>query len=372
MAAGYEPVPAATGLAENNPQSNDNSLRTIMGKKKLIVLTLLLLTGLAAAGWYFLQRSERQARFELTLFGNIDIRQVDLAFTQTEHIDRILVEEGARVEQGELLAIQDLARFQYAVDSAEARLAAQQQVLARLVNGSRPEEIAKAKADVKAAEAEVVYADKEMRRRHRLAQKKASSTQSADRARFELAAAREKLKALIELQRLAVIGPRQEDIEEARARLQAEAAALKLARKNWHDAHLYAPHDGFIRDRMLEPGDMAGAEKPVFTLALTDPIWARTYVGETDLGKLRSGMVADIHSDSFPDHSYRGWIGYISSTAEFTPKSVETTDLRTSLVYQVRVYACNPRYQLRLGMPVTVRVKLDQSEISGRQDCSRS
>lgn len=338
-----------------------------MSKKIAIAVLSLIIFGVFAV-WFY-QRTEEHRRNSLTLYGNIDIRQVDLSFHDPEHIEQIMVQEGARVKQGQLLAVQDLERFQYAIDSAGARLAAQQQVLNRLLNGSRPEEIAKARADAKAAEAEVVFAGKELERMQALSLKKLAPVEAADRARSELDSAREKLKALTELQTLAVIGPRQEDIEEARARLQAERSALKLAQKIWQDAHLYAPNDGVIQDRMLEPGDMAGAETPVFTLALTDPVWARVYVSEPDLGKLSHGMAAKISSDSFPDKKYEGWVGYISPTAEFTPKAVETTELRTSLVYQVRVYACNPQDELRLGMPVTVDIELNQPERSGQPIC---
>lgn len=329
-----------------------------MKKSNLIALLLLIIFG-AVAVWFH-QRPDDRNPDSLTLYGNIDIRQVDLSFHDPEHIKEILVREGARVTQGQLLSVQKLERFQYVIDSAEARMEAQQQALNRLLSGSRPEEIAKARADVKAAEAEVVFAGKELERMRTLTQKKLAPVEAADRARSQLDSAREKLKALSELLALTVIGPRQEDIEEARARLKVEQAALKLAQRAWQDAHLYAPHDGVIQDRMLEPGDMASVETPVLSLALTDPVWARVYVSEADLGKLRHGMAAQISSDSFPGQKYPGWVGYISPTAEFTPKSVETTELRTSLVYQVRVYACNPKDQLRLGMPVTVTIELNQ------------
>ncbi len=338
-----------------------------MKKNRVIAVSLLVIGGVIAA--WFLQRPEEHHRNSLILYGNIDIRQVDLSFHDPEYIEQILVEEGARVKQGQLLAVQNLERFQYAIDGAEARLAAQQQVLTRLINGSRPEEIAKAKADVRAAEAEIVFAKKELDRMQSLAKKKLEPIKAADRARAELDSSRERLKALIELQNLAIIGPRQEDIEKARADLKVEQSALKLAQKVWQEGHLYAPRNGIIQDRMLEPGDMASAETPVLTLALTDPVWARVYVSEPDLSKLRYGMIAQISTDSFPDKQYWGWVGYISPTAEFTPKTVETTELRTSLVYQVRVYACNPQDQLRLGMPVTVRIALDQSEISDQPTC---
>jgi HlyD family secretion protein len=106
---------------------------------------------------------------------------------------------------------------------------------------------------------------------------------------------------------------------------------------------------------------MASPQQPVFTLALTNPVWVRTYVSETDLGKISPGMKAYATTDSFPEKRYEGWIGYISPTAEFTPKSVETREVRTHLVYQVRVYVCNPENELRLGMPATVIVPLNPS-----------
>ena len=109
----------------------------------------------------------------------------------------------------------------------------------------------------------------------------------------------------------------------------------------------------------MEPGDMAFPQTPVLTLALTSPIWVRAYVDEVNLGKIAPGMKATVTTDSYPDKSYTAWIGYISPTAEFTPKSVQTEELRSKLVYQVRVYVCNPENQLRLGMPATVMVPLD-------------
>jgi len=339
-----------------------------MTKHKLIAVSLLIIAGIVAS-WLYI-RSDHQDKTDLTLYGNIDIRQVDLSFHDTEYIKQILVQEGEQVKRGQLLAVQDLERFQYAVDSAEARLEVQRQFLNRLTNGSRPEEIGKAQADVKAAKATVLFAQKELDRMQTLAKKKLASTQEADRARAELDSAQERLKALKELQALTVIGPRQEDILAARAQLKADASALKLAKKVWQDGHLYAPQAGIIQNRIQEPGDMADSSKPVFTLALIDPVWVRSYVSEKDLGKLRHGMAAHISNDSFPGKSYPGWVGYISPTAEFTPKAVETTELRTSLVYQVRVYACNPQNQLRLGMPVTVTIALTPAEQMPESVCA--
>ncbi|MGA9828095.1 MAG: HlyD family efflux transporter periplasmic adaptor subunit, partial [Rhodanobacteraceae bacterium] len=134
--------------------------------------------------------------------------------------------------------------------------------------------------------------------------------------------------------------------------------ALSLATNALADAVLKAPADGTIRNRILEPGDMASPQQPVYTLALTDRIWVRTYVSETDLGRIHPGMAATVTTDSYPDKVYHGSIGYISPTAEFTPKSIETPEVRTTLVYQVRVYVSDADNQLRLGMPATVHVDL--------------
>ena len=105
---------------------------------------------------------------------------------------------------------------------------------------------------------------------------------------------------------------------------------------------------------------MTSPSTPVYVIALTNPVWVRAYVPESDLSLLRLGMAADISTDSFPGKIYRGWIGYISPTAEFTPKTVETPDLRAELVYQLRVYACTSAGELRLGMPATVTIDLIQ------------
>ena len=132
--------------------------------------------------------------------------------------------------------------------------------------------------------------------------------------------------------------------------MKAAEAALAQASQALRDAELYAPQSGVIRERIVEPGDFVTPQTPVLTLALTDPVWVRTSLPETRLGQVKPGARAEIRTDSFPEKQYDGWVGYISPTAEFTPKNVETPELRTRLVYQMRVYACNPENELRLGM----------------------
>jgi HlyD family secretion protein len=298
----------------------------------------------------------------LTLFGNVDIRQVQLAFNDSERITALLVQEGDRVQPGQLLATLDTQRFAASVADAEDKVAAQRQVVARLETGNRPQEIRKAKADMEAAQADLENAQLTYQRVSSLVTQNVDSQQRADDARAAMDMARARLAAAKETYDLMVLGPRQEDIAAAKATLQADEAELVLARQNLADAKLYAPTNGIIQDRLLEPGDMASPQKPVFTLALDDPVWVRAYMAETDLGKIHLGMKATVTTDSFPGKHYDGWIGFISPTAEFTPKTVETAELRTRLVYQVRVYVHNPQDELRLGMPAVVTIPLNQSE----------
>ncbi|MGA7800245.1 MAG: efflux RND transporter periplasmic adaptor subunit [Gammaproteobacteria bacterium] len=332
-----------------------------MANKKKIVRVLVLLVIAAAIGvgvWQWRRNSAQKPATDLVLYGNVDLRQVDLAFNDSERIATMDVLEGAQVKKGQLLASLETNRLTYAADRAQAQAAAQQAVVARLEAGTRPEDILKARADLEATRVEAANAQRSARRLERLHKQNLTSKEQADNARAAADAASAREGAARQALALAVAGPRKEDIVAAKATLRADQAQLALARQALHDARLYAPADGVIRDRILEPGDMASPQRPVFTLALTDPMWVRAYVSEPNLGKIHPGMAAEVTTDSYPGTRYRGWIGYISPAAEFTPKSVETTEVRTRLVYQVRVFVCNPRNQLRLGMPATVTVAL--------------
>ena len=151
-------------------------------------------------------------------------------------------------------------------------------------------------------------------------------------------------------------GPRQEDIAGAEAGLQALRNEQLRYIYLLSQYELQAPDDGVIRSRLLEAGDMASPSKPVFKLSLPGKKWVRAYVPETELGRVYEGQQARVYIDSLPGKAIGGQVGYISGTAEFTPKHVQTEELRTSLVYEVRVYVDDADNVLRLGMPATVRI----------------
>jgi HlyD family secretion protein len=324
----------------------------------LVVVFALFLAGVAF--WYFHRIDDPETAKEIVLYGNVDIRQIQLAFHGTGRIQKLAVQEGDYVKSGDLVAEIDPVRYEAGAARAAAEVAGQKQTLARLLAGSRPEEIREAKAHVNEAEAKLRDAKLVYERDKTLFQQQTVPQQKLDDAERAFESARAELDAARQALALAVKGPREEDIEAARAQVKASEAALKLAERELEDTRLYAPSGGVIQDRILEPGDMAFPETPVFTLALTNPIWVRAYIEEPDLGKIAPGMKAHFTTDSFPGKIYRAWIGFISPTAEFTPKEVQTTELRTKLVYRIRAYACNPEGELHLGMPVTVTIPLDQ------------
>lgn len=335
-----------------------------MNKRKRIVIVAVTVAaaGVVLAWWLAGQRSPEDG--ELTLYGNIDIREVRLAFNDSERIVSLAAHEGDRVTAGQELGRLDTERLQAQVDYAAAQVAAQQQVVAKLVAGSRPQEIRKAAADVAAAAAEAHLAALHYQRAARLFAQNAVSRQDRDDARAASQAAGARLDAAQQALKLLQIGPRTEDIAAAKHSLDATKAQLALARRALADATLKAPAAGIVENRILEPGDMASPQTPAYTLALTGEMWVRAWVDEPDLGRVQPGMAAWVTSDTRPGKRYPAVVGYVSPVAEFTPKSVETPEVRTALVYQVRVNICGSTEGLRLGMPTTVTLSTGAPDAS--------
>ena len=332
--------------------------------RRLLVMLLVAVVAVAAGLTLWLTQRAGETR-ELVLYGNVDLRQVQLSFNNSERIAAVLAQEGDRVRQGQVVARLDTSRLEPQVAQAEAQAAAQRQIVQRLRNGSRPEEIAQARANVESTKADVSNARLQYERLKsawEVSTGRAVRQQDVDNAKTALQVAEAKLAVNQKALDLAVAGPRKEEVAENEARLKANEAQLALLRQQLVDAQLLAPVDAVVRTRVMEPGEMASPQKPVFSLAITDPKWVRAYVSEPDLGKVHPGMAAAVAVDSFPDRRFDGWVGFVSPVAEFTPKSVQTEELRPSLVYEVRVFVKDPADELRLGMPASVYLSLDQTD----------
>jgi len=355
--------PATTAVPPATPPTEPAPVRSFFDRfKGFIIVGILIVVALAAAfefGW--LGTNSGKNRNRLVLYGNVDLRQVDLAFNDSERLAEVLVQEGAKVARGEILARLDTSRLKPQTATAAAVLAAQQAVVDRLHHGSRPQEIAQAEANVASARADQVNALQQWTRLAALTTLttgRAVSEQDLEAAKAALDSAQAHLAVAEKALELAVIGPRKEDVAQGEAQLHADQAQLELLLRQLADAELVAPSDAVVRTRLLEPGEMVSPQRPVLNLALTDPKWVRAYVSEPDLGKIHPGMKASISTDGFPDRPFSGWVGFIASVAEFTPKAVETVELRSSLVYEIRVFVEDPQDQLRLGMPATVLLEL--------------
>lgn len=327
-----------------------------MRKVVIIILALVLLGG--GGYWaYTAYYGESLDTGALALYGNVDIRQVNLAFKDSERIQTVLVEEGDVVEKGQQLARLQTQRLEAQIKSVQAGVDAQKYVVLRLENGSRPEEIQQARAEERQALAERNLTKRTFDRQSRLLKSGANAQQDLDDASAQYDVANAKYQVAMQNRILMEKGARWEDIASAKASLNKLEADLDVLNVQLAESVLYAPTKAVVRSRNLEPGDLASAQSPVFTLGIMDPKWVRTYVPEDKLGLLKPGMRGYAVADSWPGRRFEGWIGFISSTAEFTPRSVETPELRTSLVYEVRLNVNDPDNQLRLGMPVTVHIE---------------
>lgn len=291
----------------------------------------------------------------LTLYGNVDIREVDMAFRVPGRIAGIAVDEGVRVRRGQLLASLDTAILEARIGQADAQVMQARAELAKLRNGSRAEDIAQARARVDAARALQANARSDYERRRPLVASGAISRDlwaqtvaDRDRAAAQLMEAREALLLLES-------GARVEDKAAAEAGLGAAEAARRSAATDLKDSRLLAAVDGTVITRAREPGAIVQPGETILTLSIDRPLRIRAYIAEPQLGRISPGMKVLVTADGNP-RTYHGTIGYISPKAEFTPKTVETEDLRTDLVYRLRIIVTDPDDALRQGQPVTVSV----------------
>ena len=323
-------------------------------KKPLILFAIILLV--AGGGWFGYQQWASRKHEPLKIQGNVDIRQVNLGFRVSGRIREMHFEEGDPVRAGDLIALLDEGPYQDQVNLARAQLAQATANLTKAINGSRPQEIDQARAQVAQAQANVENADLTFQRESDLRRTNAISKQEFDNATATRDANRAQLRSAQANLALLEAGSRQEDIDAARAQVQHDQANLETAEVNLSDCRLLAPTDGVIITRALEPGAIVAAGTSVYSLCLYSPVWIRTYVDEMDLGRIYPGMKALVYTDTNPGKPYEGQIGFISPVAEFTPKTVETRELRSDLVFRLRVVVQQPDKYLRQGMPVTVRL----------------
>ena len=320
--------------------------------KRLLPIPILLILGVGA--WQLWTRINAGPSPDI-LYGNVEIRQVDLSFNAEGRLDAMLKREGDAVRQGEEIATLDPTTYRDLVALATARRDSAEAHLDLLLAGTRSETIDRLRAAVANAHATMVNAQATFARQEELVRRDVASRQAYDDARMGLDGARANHAQATAALAEAIAGPRAQEITAARAALREAEASLRLAQTSLDRTHLTAPFDGTIMTRVVEPGTVLLPTASVYSMAIRDEVWVRGFVPEPMMGRTAPGTEVTLTSDG--GGSWRGRIGYVSPVAEFTPKTVETPELRSQLVYRLRIRVENPDDALRQGMPITIHLK---------------
>lgn len=315
-------------------------------KKAKYLLTISILTLFTGC----LQDKKEENKF----YGNVDIRTVTLSFRVGGKIENIPFDEGQKVKKGDLLAKLDDSIYKENLNEVLAQIEVAKANLEKLENGYRNEDIKMAEASLRQNEVVMNKSYTDLQRQLKLYNSHSISKQTYDdikevydssKAAYEYAKNNlEKLKH----------GYEKEDIKIAQAQLKALEAQKNLKEISLNDTNLYSPTNGTIITRAYEIGSIINATTPVLELAKEDEYWIRAYISEKFLGKIKKGISAKIYTDS-NSKTYTGKVSFISSVAEFTPKNVETEELRSDLVYRFRIIVEDFDEGLKQGMPVTIK-----------------
>ena len=324
-------------------------------------IPILIVVGVAvASGTYYWMRSAKKPapQNEVTLSGNIEAHESLVAFKVQGRIVDLPVEEGQEVKQGDELARLDDADLKQRVRIDEANVHVRASSLALTMAGMREQELKATEQAMLDAQADLEQKKLDSARAEKLYAKDEIPAQERDLAATAVKRATANYLAAEQRYNEAVEGSRKEDIALARANLNAAHATLGLSRVNLGYTVLQAPSAGIVTVRQAELGEVVSPGTPVVTLADLDHIWLRAYIAETDLSRVHWGQDVTITTDSYPGKRYQGRISFISSSAEFTPKSVQTYKERVTLVYRIKIDLDNPNHELKPGMPADAHIAL--------------
>jgi HlyD family secretion protein len=323
-------------------------------------IPLLLILAIGGAVIYFHPQWFRKPAVEnvLKLSGNIEAHESLVSFQVPGRIVALPVEEGMSMKTGDLLARIDNTdyRQQVTVDTAAARMRSRQ--LALGLAGSRRQDIEAAKLAVLDAQADLAQKKKDYARYQALYEKDEIPGQTRDLAATNVTRAQDTYEIAQQTYNERLEGTRKEELAVDRATLRQADQVVDLSRIQLSYTVLHTPFNGVVLVRQAELGEVVSPGTPIVTLADLDNLWVRVYVPETDLGKVHWGQAVDVRTDTYPDKIYHGRISFISSEAEFTPKSVQTEKERVTLVYRVKVDVENPNHELKPGMPADAMIQL--------------
>lgn len=275
--------------------------------------------------------------------GTIEGTDVNVGMEVAGRVKTILVGEGTSVNQGDTLLTIDDTDYQIQLRQAIANLESFEAAYRLALAGSRQEDVIQAEAAFRNAEGDY------RRMKDLLASQTITQKQYDDAYTRYVAAEQtyEKVKR----------GLRPEEIAAARTRRDYAAAQVDLLRERLRDCALVAPTSGVVTLKAIEPGELAALGSNVLRITRLDPVDLMIYVNERDLGRIRLGQSAQVTIDAYGDsRPFEGTVVYISPTAEFTPKNVQTREERTKLVFGVKIQVKNPEGALKPGLPADARI----------------
>jgi HlyD family secretion protein len=322
--------------------------------RKIFISVFLFILAVAAISIYMYKKDSKNE--DLLFYGNIDTRTVNLGFRFLGKVDKINKDEGESVAKGEILASLDSKNLQNNIAEARAKLNAEKIKLNKLKNGFREEDINEAKGEFEAAAANLKLLEDMFKRQETLFEKNATSKEAYLNSKYRYEAAvgtADKAEAFYNLR---MKGYQDEDIKAQSALVTSLEASLKSVLQDLEDSVIKSPFDGIILARLKEEGAIVNPGEVILELSRQDEFWVKAYVDELHLGTISQGDEVLIYTD-VSERPYFGIIGNISPVAEFTPKNIETMDLRSDLVYRFRVLIKDPDKKIKQGMPVTVKLK---------------
>ena len=326
------------------------------------ILFIVIMAGLIAGLLYYLfTRDKKEGNDFIKVSGNIETTEVDVGFKISGRIVSLLLQEGDWVENRKILAKLDDEDLRHRFELAKATLNSAQAKLNKLLAGSRPEELREAEAALHQAQFDLENKQAHYERMKVLFEGHVIPKETLDNAEAVYKIAKATVQRATENYKLVKEGPRKEDIEDAKAQVEQARASLKLAETQLSYTVLNSPLSGVVLVKSSEMGEVVNPGTSIITLADLENVWLKAYIPETDLSKVKWGQEVIVTTDLRPKKEYKGKISFISSQAEFTPKSIQTEKERVTLVYRIKVGIQNPDRELKPGMPADGKILLMSS-----------
>jgi len=291
---------------------------------------------------------------KLKLSGYIEVDEINLSFRVNGQLTKIFVQEGQNILKNDTLAQLDTAEYSLLFSIKESELSLANTSLNRMESGLRPQEIGKAYQMLKQAKLKL---DQSSENYYRL-QVLYDSGDISQQTSYDIAKAQYNI--ISQEFSLASEGYREEDIEVAFEKVSIAKKALELALIQLKHTTLISPFDGTILSVYSDASENIRAGSTILTLASLDTVTVKFWISEKDIGKVKLNDRILVFNDSYSNRQQEGRISFISQKAEFTPSIVQTTEERTSLVYEIKAIIPNPDMILKPGMPVVVEITLEK------------